>query len=202
MKEYLSFIKKYHLPRDTTHDDGWILKRDDWPDDYQAFLDQQNGCEFGSGAEDRTGLWATTPVPWNERPSSSDELVVLYGQRDSHAPEDRGWLTVTDVSMPRDCIAIGKFESSSLLVLSIRPADHGSLYYWDWYSNYPWRGDFYLKKLKPIYESFGEDLDEIVEAGESHPRHTELNEAANDALLVKLADSFSNFIGMLRVGEA
>jgi len=99
--------------------------------------------------------------------------------------------------MPKNTFAIAKFESSSLAVLSVRPEDYGKIYYWDWYMNYPWRGDFYKNRLQPVYEQFGNELDKILDAGDSHPKYVVLNKACNNALLVNLADSFSEFIRMI-----
>lgn len=84
--------------------------------------------------------------------------------------------------------------------MSVRADDYGVIYYWDWYSNYPWRGDFFRKRVEkacadwPRWESILGDPD--------HPHHPEIDDAIRNAMIVKLADSFSLFVQSLRLEDA
>lgn len=196
MNHWLDIINKYATPREDQYDDGWLLQRDDWPEDFQLYLDAVNGCDF----EESPSLEIQLPIPWNDKPSCSNLIRVMYGQKRGTDQTLRGWLPTTDISFPVGVIAFAKFDESSLAAISVRPHDYGMVYYWDWYMRYPWRGDFYEKRLDTVYDKF-EDLDEILEIAEEHPRYPELNEAANEVLMVKLADSFQQFITMIRVIE-
>lgn len=196
MNHWLDVISEYGTLRTQIEpDDGWLLERTDWPKDFQFFLSVINGCNF----DESPCLNIRIPIPWNERPFIKDQICCVYGQSPSSDQASRGWLQVTDISMPSNTFAIAKFESSSLAVLSLRGHDYGSVYYWDWYHNYPWRGDFFKRRLEPVYGKYKDQLDEIFDVGESHPLHPALNEAANDAMLVKMAESFESFISMIDV---
>ncbi len=198
MKHWLDTISEYGSPRTQTEsDDGWLLVRKDWPEDFQFFLSVMNGCNF----DYEPSLNIRIPIPWNDRPFFDDQISCVYGQSPQIDESSRGWLEATDVSMPSNTVAIAMFESNSLAVLSMRDHDYGTVYYWDWYHDYPWRGDFFKRRLKPVYKKFEDQLNEIFDVGESHPLHAALNEAANDAMLVRLADSFESFISMIQIGH-
>jgi hypothetical protein len=196
MNHWLDMIKEHARPREDQYDDGWLLHRDDWPADFQLFLDTINGCDF----EESPSLEVQIPIPWNDKPSISNSIRVMYGQKPETDQTLRGWLPTTDISFPKRVLAFAKFSDSSLAAISVRARDYGTVYYWDWYMQYPWRGDFYEKRVDPVYEQF-KDLDQILELDEDHPRYLELNEAANEVLMVKLADSFEQFVSMIRVVE-
>ena len=198
MDHWLDILNKHGSPRNQIDpDDGWLLERKDWPQDFQFYLSVANGYNF----EDEPALNVRIPIPWNDRRFFYDQLCCVYGQKTSADELSRGWLTVTDISMPKDTFAIAKFESSSLAVLSLREKDFGCVYYWDWYRDYPWRGDFFEHRLEPVYERYEDQLDEIFDVGESHPLYPVINEAANDVILVKLADSFEAFVSMIQIGS-
>jgi hypothetical protein len=184
--EWLSLIA---TPREYQYDDGKLAPRKDWPTDYSQFLQATRGCDFLP--EKAPAL--NVPIPWNKSRSVWSELCVLYGEGDSR--EERGWLSVTDVSFPREVVAIGKFGDSSLAAISLRPSDQGSIYYWDWYHDYPWRGDFYRRRANALLRRIP-DIAHIAD-DPNHPRHQEILDACNEVYLVKIADSFTELLSLL-----
>lgn len=190
LPEWLSSIA---TPREYEYDNGKLVPRKDWPTDYRQFLEATRGCDFFP--EKAPAL--KVPIPWNTRRSILSELCVLYGEGDS--PEERGWLSVTDVSFPREVVAIGRFEDSSLAAISLRPSDRGSIYYWDWYHDYPWRGDFYRRRAKQLFRKVP-DIARIVDDPD-HPRYHEALDVCNEVYLVKISDSFTQFLSLLTPSE-
>lgn len=196
MRPWLELILDRAQPRVLEYDDGMLLSRSDWPADFGEFIRRMNGADF----EGAPYLVAHIPVPWNARTWIEDTLSTLYGVSSTDGDSDRGWLDIADVSLPKSTLPIGKFESNSLLVMSVRPDDHGSIYYWDWYSIYPWRGDFFRMRVEkacvgwPGWESIIRDP--------NHPHHAKVDDAIRNAMIVKLADSFSLFVQSLRLENA
>ena len=195
MIHWLDTLNELKNPREDQYDDGCLLKRDDWPTDFQLFLDTINGCDF----EEEQALEVSIPIPWNASPSIRNTLSTIYGQKNGCDQTLRGWLTVTDISFPMDVIPIAKFADSSLVAISMRKKDYGSVYYWDWYHDYPWRGDFFQLRLEKVAEKFPM-YDEILD-DESHPQYQDISDAANEAFMIKLADSFEEFVSMIQVDD-
>ncbi len=171
----------------------------DLPDDYVAFLRHNNG-----GFADAFRYTFLTGVPFKtetvDNLSRDDCPVEFFGLSGGDASEgfpddlmqvarehaDEGFL-------PRNVIAIARCVQNSLVCLSRRKEDFGSIYYWDWYWQYPWCEAFFRARLDEVRRQF-EPADDILEDN-THPRHAELRDALNFATLTKLAPDFSSWLG-------
>lgn len=141
----------------------------------------------------------TLAIPFNESSTTDNELEVLYGVS-ATSPPSRGWLEITDTSLPSGVLAIGRFYDDSLLCLSTREQDHGSVYYWDYYWKYPWRRGFFTDRVHAAYAPFGDYT--LILDDASHPKYESLNNAAHEAVLYLVADDFEKTVENFRLPDA
>lgn len=97
--------------------------------------------------------------------------------------------------LPENVFVIARCIQNSLICLSINEADYGSIYYWEWYWQYPWFEEFYGKKVDEISQKYS-DVSTILSDTE-HDLYLEVFNALNYATLVKVAGSFQEFLDSL-----
>ena len=78
--------------------------------------------------------------------------------------------------------------------MSLRPADRGAVYYWDWYWRYPWCRPFFDERIERVTGNY-QDPTAILEDPQ-HSLHAKLSDELNYATLVQLAPNFSAWFGM------
>ena len=77
----------------------------------------------------------------------------------------------------------------------MRTEDFGQIYYWDWYWKYPWCRDFFqarIDEVSAIYPNAQEILD-----NPQNELYQKVSDAFNYATIVKIADSFDDFLSKL-----
>ncbi|MFK7885749.1 MAG: SMI1/KNR4 family protein [Gammaproteobacteria bacterium] len=188
-------LSESYPPLDTLQ--GNVAKHylEGFPDDYRAFLAAHNG-----GFADAFRYTFLTGVPFKSKAvsnSSRDDCPIeffglpqdeqLEGYPDSllHVAADHA----QEGFLPNDVVAIARCVQSSLVCLSRREDDFGSVYYWDWYWQYPWCEAFFRERINAARQPYDEP-NQILGNSE-HPQHTELRDALNFATLLKVAPSFS-----------
>ena len=102
--------------------------------------------------------------------------------------------------LPTDVIVFASCTQNCLLALSLNADDFGAVYYWEWYWQYPWFSEFFNKRIVEAESQF-QDIEQIL-ANISHPEYTRAFNAMNYATLVKVADSFSEFLENLNAEES
>lgn len=180
-----------------------------FPEDYRMFLQKHNGGwlsdpssatysvpikgNFNGNVYDsfRTEVeefWSFISYD-NEEAGSAEgaPTSILHETFDTHLPE--GFL-------PTDVIVIGRASRNSLFAISLRDDDVGCIYHWDWYWRYPWNKPFFDERISAAVAGFPDALE--INDNPDHPEHQALMDAANYATLVKVADSFSDFLDSLR----
>lgn len=157
------------------------------PAAYRSFLEA-----YGDGASVREGrLVFLTGVPYRtpevDNPSRTD-LVRDF------MPFDQ--LTGNPDTVPSWGVSIAQGSQDSLVVLSLRPEDYGSVWYWDWYWYYPWSKFFFDDRIDAVQERYPEH--EAILEDPQHPMFHQVRDAMNEATLVRIADSFEAWIAMCR----
>lgn len=170
----------------------------DLPDDYLTFLRAHNG-----GVVDAFRYSFLTGVPFKTQtvnnPSRDDCPVEFFGVPPDKITEGYpdNLLEVAEEHagegfLPRGVFAIARCVQNSLVCLSRREEDHGAVYYWDWYWQYPWCEGFFLSRIDAVRAEF--DNPDAILADETHPRHAQLRDALNFATLLRVAPNFSTWI--------
>lgn len=167
------------------------------PKDYQEFLRSHNG---GFVRDFRYSF--LTGVPYKteaiDNPSRDDCVVEFLGIPTTTS-EGR-WpasliLTAEEHRaakfLPDGIIAIAICIQSSLVCVSLRPADRGAIYYWDYYWRYPWCKSFFEERIEGSRARVKDS--EVIMENPHHPDFPALVDALNFATLVKLSDSFSGW---------
>ncbi len=172
-----------------------------FPDSFQNFYRTQNGGEV----EDPRCVFRTpivskmnpkTPVrqtgsieefwtfaTYKKDPPRDSVPSILHEHYDRHTREE---------FLPRNVYVFARCRSDSLLSISLNKSDFGSIHYWEYYWRYPWFEDFFSARTKAAKRAFP-DYDKIVKTPET-PRWWELFDALNYASLVKVGDSFEEFL--------
>jgi hypothetical protein len=172
------------------------------PEDYRAFLYQHNG-----GFVDHFRYTFLTGVPFKtdkiDNSSRNDSPVEFYGiptvEPRADFPEDILQVLVDHKSenfLPRDVIAIARCVQNSLVCLSLRPEDRGSVYYWDWYWRYPWCKVFFEERIERITRNYTNP--ELILRDAKNPLHEKLCDELNFATLMRLAPSFTEWSALWR----
>lgn len=180
---------------------------DEFPDDYQAAIRAVNGGWLDESlffdvpivweheGHRREGKQAALEELWTWIPLATEEpdevASVLHQHFGRHVQEE---------FLPGAVIVIARAAQNSLVALSTRPEDRGAVYYWEWYWNYPWYKDFFEARVRDAIVDF-DDAREALGDPEHH-RHEEVIDAANYATLLKIADSFSEFVRELHPERA
>ncbi len=99
--------------------------------------------------------------------------------------------------LPRDVIGIGLTSSHSIICLSLREDDFGSVYYWYYNWHQPWASEHFEQKIAAVQESIP-DFEEVVEKGEGEEFELARDEI-NYATLTKLGESFTDFINAINI---
>ena len=178
-------------------EDVWELFRE-FPHDYQAFLLAQNG-----GFVDEFQYTFQTGVPFKtesvDNPSRDDCPVEFFGlptldiAAASTYPDDLLQVAVdhhAEAFLPSNLIAIARCVQNSLVCMSIAGEDRGAVYYWDWYWQYPWCKEFFERRIAAV------DHPDIADVHDDpqHPAYQAVVDAYNYATVVKLADSFGEWL--------
>ena len=170
---------------------------DKLPSDYLGFLRIHNGgfvdefrYTFGTGVP-----FKTTEV---DNPSRDDCPVEFFGiatgEKNESRPRDLIQIAAEyaeEEFLPTGVIAIARCVANSLVCLSLRHEDHGSIYYWDWYWYFPGSKPFFEARMVDALAGF--ERSDVISEDPSHPRYVELYDALNFATLVKIAASFSDW---------
>jgi len=175
-----------------------------FPETLQEVLRTWNGAFFTND------LWFSTGVESRREgapPVVGDDAMVellgfhpgVTGSETEAVPHD---LLVEaarhdgEAFLPRGLVAIGLGMQNSLVLVSVRPADRGAVYYWDWYWQYPWRIGFFKERIDRALGRFadaGAALDDP-----DHPDHDAAVEAANGATVVRLHEDFGGWVLAMR----
>jgi hypothetical protein len=130
--------------------------------------------------------------------SRNDCPVEFYGiatvESRKDYPEDLLQVMVDHKSesfLPQDVIAIARCVQNSLVCLSLRPEDRGSVYYWDWYWRYPWCKAFFEERIERVTRNYTNP--ELILRDENDPLHSKLCDQLNFATLTRLAPSFTEW---------
>lgn len=177
-----------------------------FPADFRRFYAKQNG---GFCAEDEA-VELTIPMTWSmggksrKRQKNSLEELWRFDRR-KLAKGPRSILLehfgrhLAEAFLPRDVVVFGNCVQSCLVAISLAAHDLGNVYYWEWYWQYPWYKEFFLKRVERAVKRF-DTKHQDLEGRTMSDAHT-TGDAANYATLVKVADSFSAFVKGLRKSE-
>lgn len=179
------------------------------PCDYRRFLDQTNGgfvvagshASFNVPMERRRDGKVTSTVATND----VEEFYALipfatpyerqYGEAPASLLHEHWGRHASEEFLPTDVIVFAGCTQSCLLALSLNSDDFGTVYYWEWYWQYPWFSEFFDRRIATAENKF-QGIEQIL-ADTSHPEHTKAFNALNYATLVKVASSFSEFLESL-----
>lgn len=167
------------------------------PEEYRRFLEAHNG-----GFTDEFRYTFLTGVPFKteevDNPSRNDCPIEFFGIPTTDAPgewpEDLLQMVADHAAeefLPSGVIAIARCVQNSLVCISLRDEDRGSIYYWDWYWRYPWCSEFFEKRIDEARARI-EEPEKILE-NRADPRYQDVVDALNFATLVKLAASLSEW---------
>ncbi|MDQ3642543.1 MAG: hypothetical protein M3450_14020 [Actinomycetota bacterium] len=174
------------------------------PETLQEALRSWNGAFFTDN------LWFSTGVE-NRRNGAppvvgDDALVELWGfHPDRTGPEadavphdllEEAARHDGEAFLPRGLVAIGLGIHNSLVLVSVRPADRGAVYYWDWYWQYPWHIEFFQERIQRALERFADAPGAVDDP--DHPDHDAAVDAANGATVVRLHDDFGGWVLAMR----
>lgn len=166
------------------------------PLEYRRFLTAQNG---GSAAESRYTFVTGVPGKTDAVSAHSDCPIEFFGvpttQQAGDWPEDLLQVIVdheADKFLPRDVIAIARCPQKSLVCISLRKDDFGHIYYWDYDWQNPERKAFFDERISEVGQRYP-TAQQILDTP-NHPQQQQLMDELNDAVLVKLADSFDEWI--------
>ena len=179
------------------------------PNDYRDFLKKTNGgmtvdsaqCFFktdlarkfedgrvyedsANGIEELFGFLSYE----NEEPGKEFEypMSILHQHYDRYLEEQ---------FLPDNVIVIGRCIQNSLIAISLNEDDYGSVYYWEWYWQYPWFEETFKKRISVVSAKY-ENLKDIL-SDPNDPQFSEACNALSYATLVKVSDSFTDFIDNL-----
>jgi len=102
---------------------------------------------------------------------------------------NRRW--VAEEFLPTGMLVFASATSDGLLCVSTNALDHGTVYYWDYYWQYPQHEAWWQQRVNEAAAAFDDPQAILADVG--HPRHQELVDAANYATLVRVAGSVSEF---------
>ena len=164
------------------------------PDDYRRFLATTNG-----GFVEELRYTFLTGVPFKtetvDNPSRDDWVVEFFGIPTTDAPGEYPADLLqervdheAEAFLPTDVIAIARCSQSSLVCISLRDADYGCVFYWDWYWRYPWCKSFFDSRVESVKQLYPDHAAIMDNAG--HPLHAQVQDDFNGAILVQLAPSF------------
>jgi len=176
-----------------------------FPLDYQAFLQATNGSILNSpnrwfrasiertfNGQLHTTTWNAVEQFWvyvsyhSSQQPEADVNSILHEHHDRHVNE--GFL-------PQGVYAIGSCIQNSLLCISTNTFDFGVIYYWEWYWQYPWYKPFFERRIAQVSRPFTDT--QAVLGNPNHPEYVAVYNALNYATLIKISDSFSDFINDL-----
>jgi len=187
-------------PQQWTPEEKALFAR--FPIPYQTFLRAHNGgfvdpdqCNFlthiGREFEGQTYYnsegtldewWAFLSYK-NETPAPDKCPSILHEHYGRHLAEQ---------FLPDGVIAIGRCIQNSLICLSLNQHDFGAIYYWEWYWQYPWYQAFFNRRIEQAKDAFA-DI-EVVLNDPDHPQYQTAVDQLNYATIVKVADSFPEFV--------
>jgi hypothetical protein len=133
-------------------------------------------------------------------PAGHDGLREIYGLADGVVPDfvsvphdlldaRRRW--AAEEFLPSGMVVIASATSDGLLCVSTNAHDHGTVYYWDYYWQYPQHAAWWQQRVNDAAADF--DDPQAILADVRHPRHQALVDAANYATLVRVAGSLTEF---------
>jgi SMI1-KNR4 cell-wall len=167
------------------------------PLDYRQFLDAHNG---GFVEEGRYTFLTGVPFKFStvDNPSRDDCPVEFFG----FATTDASGEWPSDILqkladhraeefLPRGVVAIARCVQSSLVCISLRDDDRGTIYYWDWYWRYPWCKEFFDGRISEATARFANPR--AILEDRDRPQFLEVFDALNFATIVKLSASFSEW---------
>jgi SMI1-KNR4 cell-wall len=172
------------------------------PADYKHFLSETNG-----GFADEFKYTFKTGVPFITKdvnnPSRTDCVIEFFGicATGNESDESPKNLLETieeyesEAFLPSGIIPIACCIQSSLVCISLRKDDFGQIYYWDRYWKYPWCSDFFYAKIDAVSAIYN-NADEILGNPENE-QYQAVSDAFNYATVVKIADSFEDFLSVL-----
>lgn len=121
----------------------------------------------------------------NEEPGKEFEypMSILHQHYDRHQEEE---------FLPSNVIVIGRCIQNSLILISLNEDDYGSVYYWEWYWQYPWYEEHFKKKIMEVSSKY-ENIKDIL-SDPNHSLYEEAYDALNYATLSKVSTSFTDLI--------
>ena len=133
-------------------------------------------------------------------PAGHDGVSEVYGLADGVVPDfvsvphdlldaHRRW--AAEEFLPSGVAVFAAATSDGLLCVSTNAHDHGTVYYWDYYWQYPQHAAWWQQRVNEAAAEFDDPQAILADAG--HPRHQALVDAANYATLVRVAGSVSEF---------
>ncbi len=177
-----------------------------FPADYQAFLREANGGILTSANQ-----WFSVPITRMlkeksyQRTWNAIEQFWAYLSYSNAAPREEGVYSILhehldrhvhEEFLPKGVYAIAHCTQNSLLCLSTNKNDFGAIYYWEWYWQYPWYKPFFDHRIAQVFEQIA-NTQAIID-DPNHPEYETVYNALNYATIVKVNDSFTDFINNLR----
>jgi len=160
------------------------------PLDLQALLVKRNG-----------GFVAPDEFTFDTHcPAGYDGVGEIYGFADGVVPDfvnvphdffdaQRRW--AAEEFLPSGMLVFGSATSDGLLCVSTNAHDSGTVYYWDYYWQYPQHAAWWQQRVNNAAADF--DDPQAILGNAWHPQHQALVDAANYATLVRVAGSFTEF---------
>ncbi len=175
------------------------------PEDYAAFLLKCNGGEANPDFD----YVFSVPIEQTELDKKIDHIrdsveeFFGYLAQDAALEDFEGPNFLLGMNetyelegfLPRGVIAIGLTATHSILCVSLREEDFGSIYYWYYNWHQPWAKEHFEKKIEAVQSSI-KNFDSIVEKGEGE-EFEQVRDKVNYATLTRLADSYTGFLGIL-----
>ncbi len=200
------------------------------PPDYQGFLKQYNGgfVEGDKALFKNHLVWQMKDKVNRDTSSMFEEFWGFISYKNQEKEEGKPASVLhqhfdrhlDEMFLPNGILVIGYAAQSCLIAISLNQSDYGSIYYWEWYWQYPWYESFFNARIEQAQAGFaGQDLNKIL--GDEHmpliydppqsvfylvetpeqKRYMEAHDALNYATLVKVADSFTEFVEGFYVGK-
>lgn len=96
--------------------------------------------------------------------------------------------------LPRGVFVFGECEQSCLVAVSTNRHDYGAIYYWEWYWQYPWCRAFFEARLDKARKRWPNR--KTIDEG--HADYGAMFDDFNYATLVKVAPSFTAWVGKMK----
>ena len=178
-----------------------------FPQSYKTFIATTNGG-FVKGSQslfNKNIVWDHEGRRNTNQQSSVEEFFQFVNTSEPDPPREQPrsvlhelfFRHIDEQFLPKRVFVIGRCRQNSLIAISLNKDDFGQVLYWEWYWRYPWYQMFFDERVAAAKAKF-DNIEQIFK-DPSHPQFESAYNSLNYATLVKVADTFEDFLASLTV---